>query len=215
MQLTAIALKPLFSQWAAIMQSEKEQLIELDSVVGDGDLGLTMSDGFTAANLAVQDSNEQDIGKLFYVAGKTMMNAVPSTMGTLMASGLMQVGKTFKDRPSIDSTEFGELFLAYFNGVQARGKAQIGEKTFLDGLYPAVQTLIAAYQTEAWDILANQALASAQMGMMNTTHMLAIHGRAATRGEQSRTLLDPGAYVAMLLLRGYANFAQQLCICNK
>lgn len=215
MQLTAIALKPLFSQWAAIMQSEKEQLIELDSVVGDGDLGLTMSDGFTAANLVVQDSNEQDIGKLFYVAGKTMMNAVPSTMGTLMASGLMQVGKTFKERPSIDSTEFGELFLAYFNGVQARGKAQIGEKTFLDGLYPAVQTLTAACQTEAWDILANQALASAQMGMMNTTHMLATHGRAATRGEQSRTLLDPGAYVAMLLLRGYANFAQQLCICNK
>lgn len=210
MQLTTSDIKPLFSQWATIMQAEKEKLIELDSVVGDGDLGLTMSDGFNAANLAVQNSDEKDIGKLFYFAGKTMMNAVPSTMGTLMASGLIEIGKTFKDHPAIDTTEFGKLFLAYFNGVQARGKAKVGEKTFLDGLYPAVQTLNDSNLTQlSWQVLAEQALVSAQGGMNSTTNMLAIHGRAATRGEQSRTLLDPGAYVAMLLLQGYANFANR------
>lgn len=79
-----------------IMQANRDYLIDLDSVVGDGDLGLTMSDGFLAAYNAVKDSNETDCGKLLYFAGKAMGTAVPSTMGTLMASGLMRAGRELK-----------------------------------------------------------------------------------------------------------------------
>lgn len=63
MNLTASQLKLLFAQWADIMSAQKEKLIEMDSIVGDGDLGLTMSDGFGAAYHAVSRSNETDIGK--------------------------------------------------------------------------------------------------------------------------------------------------------
>ncbi|WP_265331640.1 dihydroxyacetone kinase family protein [Enterococcus avium] len=65
-----------------IMTEKKEYLIELDSKVGDGDLGLTMSEGFKAAYEAIRSSKEKDLGKLLFIAGKAMSSAVPSTMGT-------------------------------------------------------------------------------------------------------------------------------------
>ena len=97
--LQAEDIKRLISIWAAITEEKRDYLITLDSVVGDGDLGLTMSDGFRAAKNAAYGSDEADIGKLLYFSGKAMSEAVPSTMGTLMASGLMQAGKALKGVP--------------------------------------------------------------------------------------------------------------------
>ena len=70
----------LFERFSKVMEENRRYLIQLDSVVGDGDLGLTMDDGFKAAYRAVRDSEENDIGKLLYGAGKAMSVAVPSTM---------------------------------------------------------------------------------------------------------------------------------------
>lgn len=208
MNLTASQLKLLFAQWADIMSAQKEKLIEMDSIVGDGDLGLTMSDGFGAAYHAVSRSDETDIGKFFYLAGKTMSSAVPSTMGTLMASGLIEVGKKFKGKTLLKSEDFGRLFQAFYDGVQNRGKAQLGEKTFLDGLFPAISVLNKQdAKAQTWGAIAQFAYEEAKLGVQNTTTLVAKHGRAATHGERSRSLLDPGAYVAQLLVSGYCMFA--------
>ena len=204
---TSNDLKRLLKNWASIMQANKDKLIDLDSVVGDGDLGLTMSDGFAAAYDEMKESDIADIGKFFYQAGKRMSTAVPSTMGTLMASGLMQIGKVFKGKDEIDARDFPALFQAYFDGVQARGKAQVGDKTFLDGLDPAIKALYSGAEArQDWKTTAHDACDAAKQGVENTKTMIAVHGRAATRGENSRTLLDPGAYVAALLMEGFDQF---------
>ena len=192
--MNADKLKGLLSAWAALMTEKRDWLIELDSVVGDSDLGLTMSDGFTAASEAAAASDLQDVGKLSYQAGKAMATAVPSTMGTLMASGLMNAGKVLKGMEDAADTDF---FQAYLEGVQNRGKAQIGEKTFLDGLQPAVEALKQGKTPQetaeiAWD------------AFQHTKGMIAKHGRMAIRGEASADLLDPGAAVAALMMQGYA-----------
>ena len=93
-----------------IMAENREYLINLDSVVGDGDLGLTMSDGFLAAYEAVAEKGETDAGRLLYQAGKAMSTAVPSTMGTLMASGLMQAGKALKGNTELSPGQVAGLF---------------------------------------------------------------------------------------------------------
>ena len=195
-------LKRLLRVWADLMTENRTYLIDLDSVVGDGDLGLTMGDGFKAAADAAQASEETDMGKLAYLAGKTMSTAVPSTMGTLMASGLMHAGKALRGVETMDGYTWPTFFHAYFDGVQARGKAQVGEKTFLDGLSPAV----AALEQGAPDMLAAAPLATkaANDAFLATKGMLAKHGRMAIRGEQSRVYLDPGAAVAALLMDGFA-----------
>ena len=208
MKLDTQSLRPLFTEWARIMEANKSVLTELDSVVGDGDLGLTMNDGFAAAARYAQKSDERDLGRFFYMAGKAMASAVPSTMGTLMASGLMQAGKALKGRQTLELTEAGVLFQAWYDGVQQRGKAQPGEKTFLDGMAPALVALLAGEEPLT---AARSALLQAQQGVQQTTTMVAKHGRAAIHGERSRTFVDPGAMVAQLLIQGYFNFVQAIC----
>lgn len=195
-------LKDLLKTWADIMEANKQRLIELDGMVGDSDLGLTMTDGFRAAYEAVKDSDEPDVGKLAYFAGKAMGSAVPSTMGTLMASGLMNAGKEFKGVETMEGSLWPRFFQAYFDGVQSRGKAQLGDKTFLDGLYPAVEVLKA--HADDMKTAAPLAATAANDAFLATRGMLAKHGRMAIRGEQSRQYLDPGAAVAALLMDGFA-----------
>lgn len=198
-------VKEFLEEASVLMLENKDRLIALDSVVGDGDLGLTMSDGFAAAYASIKDSSETDIGKLFYTAGKAMSVAVPSTMGTLMASGLMQVGKALKGKTELGSEEYVDLFQAYYDGVAKLGKAQLGEKTFLDGLYPAIEALKKVIAGGVDLKRAAEASAkAANEGFLATNGMLAVHGRAATRGEASRSLLDPGAAVAALLMEAFA-----------
>lgn len=193
-----------------IMAEQKRYLIDLDSVVGDGDLGLTMSDGFMAAYQAVADAEETDVGKILYQAGKAMAASVPSTMGTLMASGLMQAGKTLKGRTEMSEKDIVSMFRAYIAGVEKLGKAKEGEKTFLDGMAPAVRTLDDAVQAgKSMKEASADAAAAAEMGFHNTTTMVAVHGRAATRGEASRTLEDPGAATAMLLMKAFQRLNQK------
>ncbi len=188
---------------AKIMSEEKVHLIEEDSIVGDGDLGLTMSDGFEAAYQSLLDNPQTDCGKALYFAGKAMSIKVPSTMGTLMASGLMQAGKGLKGKTELSREDVVAIFEEYLNGVINRGKAKIGEKTFVDGLYPAVETLKNTIDKSLKDS-ANEAAEAAYKGYQNTNGMIAVHGRAATRGEASRKLLDPGALVAALIIKAFS-----------
>ena len=168
-------------QTSIVMTQEKDYLIQIDGIVGDSDLGLTMSDGFTSAYECVLNSDETDLGKLLYTAGKTMSVKVPSTMGTLMASGMMQAGKDLRGKTSLEDKDWVTLFDSYETGVQHRGKAKLGDKTFLDGFDPGLQTLRKA-----------------------TVGMLAVFGKAAAHGEASRRLEDPGAKVASLIFKAFA-----------
>ncbi len=189
-----------------IMEKNRNYLIELDSVVGDSDLGLTMTDGFNAAYEAVSDGTETDLGKLLYKAGKTMGNKVPSTMGTLMAAGLMRAGKAIRGKEELTGSDVAGLFEAYESGVADLGKAKVGDKTFLDGFHPGVEVLKA--QVEAGAALEEAFIKAAEAawnGFEHTTTMIAVHGRAATRGEASRSLKDPGAAVAALIMKAAAD----------
>ena len=181
------------------MAENKDKLIEMDGIVGDGDLGLTMSDGFKAAYDAVSDGAIADAGKLLFAAGKAMANKVPSTMGSLMATGLKQAGKDLKGKETLEDADVVQIFASYEAGVAKLGGAKVGDKTFLDGLHPAVESLQASLAD-----MAGKAADAAEEGFKATTTMLAVHGRAATRGEASRSLEDPGAKVASLIMQAFA-----------
>ncbi len=168
-----------------------------------------MSDGFKAAYDAVKDMSDKDIGSIAYFGGKTMSTAVPSTMGTLMASGFMYAGKTLKGKNELDIAGLHDFFKGYFDGVQNRGKAKIGDKTFLDGMIAIVDSFKSSSDNgENLKTASEKALSEAEKAFTNTSTMLAVHGRAATRGEESRKLLDPGAAVAMLMAQGLKKFAE-------
>ena len=195
-------VKAVIAKVAAAIHAQKDYLGELDGKSGDGDLGLSMEAAFHAVQETADTYEGTQISELLMKSAMSCNKAAPSTMGTLMASGLMNVGKVYKGCEELDDVGF---FQAYFDGVQNRGKAALGDKTFLDGLAPAIETLRSA-QTEGKAEYAKLAADSAWQAFENTRGMLAKHGRMAIRGEQSREMLDPGAAVAALLMKGYAQF---------
>ena len=211
MELTHIDFKELMNRWADVMMRNKDYLINLDSFVGDADLGLTMSEGFSAAYNAIKDKEETDIGKLAYYAGKAMSQAVPSSMGTLMAQGFMTAGKTLRDREVLDEMGVYDFFNAYFSGVQSLGRAKVGEKTFLDGLVGSLEVLKEGAERKIpMNESAPKIIEIAEKDLEKTTNMLAKHGRMAARGESARKLVDPGAAVAKLLMVSFAEFVLEL-----
>jgi dihydroxyacetone kinase-like protein len=200
-------IKKLFAAWAEAMLRNKDYLIDLDSVAGDGDLGLTMSDGFAAASSVAQADAGMDIGKLIYQAGKAFGSAAPSSMGTLFAAGFMSAGMALKGMSEVDATGAAKMIAAFADGIARLGKAKEGEKTVLDALYPAVRAFYS--KATAGESIAEAAAAAAKAaedGFNNTASMAAVHGRIATRGERSVGILDPGAAAAALLLKTFAAF---------
>ena len=126
------------------MNENKDYLIELDANSGDGDLGLTMSKGFNAAKEKALSSEETDLGKLFFAIGSAIAAAVPSTMGTLMGSGMLGAAKALKGKESLDAAGFAAFAKGYYDGVQKSGKASPGDRTLLDSLRPASEAAQAA-----------------------------------------------------------------------
>jgi dihydroxyacetone kinase-like protein len=206
--LTETDIRAIFDLLAAGMNENKQWLIELDGAIGDGDLGLTMSAGFSAAAEALHSFDERGIGKIFAKAGMVIAQAVPSTMGTLMATGLMKAGKAVQEKPEITLDDFARLMEAFVEGIMARGKAKPGDKTIIDALYPAVSALqssVAAQQSLAEGLTA--AYQAAERGTEETKSMVSQHGRAAYYQEKSLGKQDPGATVGMLFMKAFADYA--------
>ena len=108
------------------------------------------------------------------------------------------------EAPEISTLELAEFFNAFVNGIMERGKAQPGEKTIIDSLYPAVQTLQQAVSDGLMlDKAVALAFSAAQEGLENATGMKAQHGRAAYYQEKSIGIQDPGATVGVLILKGF------------
>ena len=185
-----------------LFNDNKDLLVELDSRMGDGDLGLTMSKAFSAAADDLVDTEENDIGKIFMKAGMIMAKAAPSTMGTLMATGFMRGGKAVVGKSEISVSDLAEYFQAFVAGIMERGKAKPGEKTIVDVLKPAADTL-SEHGAEDIALALQKALQAAEQGLESTKEMIAQHGRIAYYKEKSKGHEDPGAMAGVILIKGF------------
>jgi len=185
-----------------LFNDNRDYLLELDARMGDGDLGLTMSKAFTAVYDELRDTTETDIGKLLMKAGMLMAKAAPSTMGTLMGTGFMRGGKAVSGKAELTTANLAEFFQAFVTGIMERGKAKPGEKTIIDSLKPAADTLMELRGEDVGKAL-QEALRSSQNGLESTKNMVAQHGRMAYYKEQSKGQEDPGATAGVILIKGF------------
>lgn len=207
---TADDFKAVFRRIAATMEDNKDFLIRLDAAVGDGDLGLTMSQGFKTVAEKLGAGAETDIGKLIALGGMTLAQAVPSTMGTLMASGLMRGGKALQAKTEVTLPELAALFAAVVEGIAARGKAKPGDKTVIDSLQPAADAFQAAADDgKSLACGCQEAYTAASRGVEATKSMVPQHGRAAYYQQKAIGLPDPGATVGMLFVKSFADMFNQ------
>jgi len=201
-------IKNLLGLLKKVMVSNKDRLIEIDGIMGDGDLGLTMVTAFSSA--ADDIPAETDLGKILTKSGMSMAKAAPSTMGTLMGTGFMRGGKAVKEKTELGLEEMARFWRAFVEGLEERGKAKPGDKTIIDSLDPAASALekAAAAGKPLSEGFAD-ALAAAEAGMENTRTMTAQFGRLAYNQEKAKTLIDPGSVVGHLVIKTFADYVAE------
>jgi len=202
-ELTARDLIATFTHLAERLTAVRDELCRLDGQIGDGDHGLAMADGFSAAAQAVGalQSDTATLAEVFNAAAKALLNAVGASSGPLYATALMRAAKVAGARRSMPLAETPLLIAAMAEGIRARGQAAPGEKTMVDAWEPAAQAGAdgTAQSLALADTLAVMRVAAA-VGAQSTKTMLATKGRAARLGERALGHVDPGATSAAMIV---------------
>jgi phosphoenolpyruvate---glycerone phosphotransferase subunit DhaL len=190
---------------AAALKADQSMLTELDQAIGDGDLGVTAVKLAEALESAAGQGGGADLGKFLAQTGMALNRAAPSTMGTLMATALMQAGKTVMGKESLAVADLPQLLRAATEGVQARGKASLGDKTLLDAMQPASEAFAAAISAgKSLPVAAEAMVAAARDGRDRVTPLRNKIGRAGWLGERTEGKVDPGCGLAVVVLTALA-----------
>jgi len=186
----------------ASVRAERDHLVQLDSAIGDGDHGINMTRGFEAVVQALGADNGSPPGRLLIIAGRTLVSTVGGASGPLWGSALRAGGRVLGDQATFDGAQLAEVLAAALASVKDLGTASLGDKTMVDALEPAVQTLQAKIADGVPVAKAvDAAAAAAEAGMRATIPLQARKGRASYLGERSVGHQDPGATSTALILR--------------
>lgn len=200
--MTAATISAWMREVNVSVQAEKEHLTQLDAAIGDGDHGTNMARGFAAVVAAIDGQDELAPGKLLILSGKTLVSTVGGASGPLWGSALRRAGRSLGDAQELDLPALAGALEAALDGIKDLGAAEIGDKTIVDALTPAVQALRTAADAgaERAEALA-AAAAAAEQGALDTVPLQARKGRASYLGERSIGHQDPGATSTALILR--------------
>lgn len=207
-RITCHELPDLFQGAADIFGEKKEELCEMDARMGDGDLGLTMQKGFGALPQLIRDNEaEGDIGKTLMKAGMKMAALVPSTMGTLMSSGIMEGGKAIGKKGEMGAGELADFLAGFARGIAHRGKCQLGDRTILDAVDAGARKAQEACAEGAdMGAMLRRAAEGAKEGVKATEDMLPKYGKAAVFSAKAKGVPDQGAVAGQYFLEGLGRY---------
>ena len=185
----------------------REELIELDRVIGDNDHGENVDRGFRAVVEKLDTDAPASIVDVLKLTAKTLMSTVGGASGPLLGTAFLRAVKSVGGE-ALDGAGAAALIEAALEGITTRGKAQEGEKTMVDAWAPAARA--AREQADAGagvaDVLHAAAEAAAE-GAEATIPLVATKGRASYLGERSAGHKDPGAASTALFIAAAADAA--------
>jgi dihydroxyacetone kinase-like protein len=195
---------------AATIAEHRVELTRLDRDIGDGDHGENLSRGFTAV-LAKLDGTEPDTpAAVLKLVASTLISTVGGASGPLFGTAFLRASTAVKDATTLDARTVVAALTAGRDGVVARGKAELEDKTIVDAFTPAVNAARAAADAGG-DVAAvlRAAAKDAAIGAEATIPLQARKGRASYLGERSIGHKDPGATSTAYLLAALADAAEQ------
>jgi len=165
---------------------------ELDAVVGDGDFGYSLARGFEVV-LSDWDAMEySDIAGLLKKTALILSKRIGGTSGPIWGTAFLRAGGALNDVPDPGNEQVVAALRAAIEGIKQRGNTDLGDKTLLDALVPAVDELEAALP-DSTSAAIERAAATARASAEATKGMVAQRGRASYTGERSRNSVDAGA----------------------
>jgi dihydroxyacetone kinase len=176
-------------------------LTKLDQIVGDGDLGISLS----RAAHAIQENLDLLGTQRTPVALTTLSNilrrAIAGSSGPFYAVGLSRAA-TYLKNSEPTPLAWATALEGACNAISELGGAKPGDRTMLDALYPAAAAFRKALeQGLPWTTAISTAATAAQLGADETAKLLPKRGRSAYIGERALGSPDPGAQAIAVWLR--------------
>ena len=174
-------------------------LSEADRNLGDGDHGLGMQRGMTAAREKLNASEAESIEKAFSSVGMAMMSSMGGASGAIFGTFFRNGGKALAGREALDAAGLAAFFRAGVEGVKQRGGAAVGDKTVVDAMEPAAakaEEVSGASLTDAISAIAD----AAEAGKEASKALVAKFGRAKTLGEGCIGFPDAGALSVTVII---------------
>jgi phosphoenolpyruvate---glycerone phosphotransferase subunit DhaL len=181
------------------------ELTNLDSAIGDADHGINMARGMSAVMQKLDGTRPTDLDELLKTVAMTLLSAVGGASGPLYGTFFLRFGKAAGSANELDLAGLATALRAGLAGIIERGKAQLGDKTMVDALTPALDEMDAVIN-KGGDLAAavTAGREAAAAGRDATLPLVARKGRASYLGERSAGHIDPGAASMSLLFDALA-----------
>ena len=187
--MTGAELRVILDRALELVAKTEDELRDLDSAIGDGDLGITVSRGAQAARLSIAALPPASTpSEILRAVATAVASANPSSFAALVATGLLAASRSVTGAESVTASDVVTMGQQAIPAIAKRGKAEVGDKTVLDALVPSV----AALEANTSGGLAAMIVA-ARKGIDDTASGVSRRGRAAWLGERTIGHPDPGA----------------------
>ncbi len=207
--LTRVQLVVWLGIFRDSVHEHRDHLTELDAAIGDADHGTNLTRGMDAVMAVVDADDAPDtVGGMLKAVGMKLVSTVGGASGPLYGTFFLRAAAAAGDAETLDAEAVLGMLRAGVEGLAARGKAELGDKTMVDALTPAVEALAGAV-SNGDDLTTGLRAAAdaAAAGREATTELEARKGRASYLGERSKGHTDPGAASATMLLEALARAA--------
>ncbi|WP_303820136.1 dihydroxyacetone kinase subunit DhaL [Actinobacillus minor] len=192
-------------QWlencSQIMSEQRDYLTQLDTAIGDGDHGLNMQRGFSKAMEKVATVTDKDIGTILKTVGMTLLSQVGGASGPLYGTLFIKGSQYAIGKENLSPEDLVAILKNGVDGIIARGRAEIGDKTMCDVWLPVLAELEISDQSQTITQLLESVVKKAEDSLATTIPMIAKKGRASYLGERSVGHQDPGATSTTYILR--------------
>ena len=192
---------------AKVALDNEKFFCDLDGEMGDADFGKTLADGFRAVLRQLDtDIDRSSIGKFLMKVGSTFAGSAGGTSGPMWGTAFLRAGINSKEKQTINLGDLVLMGRAAIAGMMARGNASQGDKTLLDALIPATDTLEEYVHRAPEDLVAaiQAAAALAEEAIEGTRNWPAKRGRQSYAGDRTIGTLDPGIVAVAMMLRAVA-----------
>ena len=194
------ATRDVVREMAAALEENRRYLTKLDSEIGDGDHGNNMHRGFQAALERVEGTDASTPADVLKAVSMALISKVGGAAGPLYGTAFLRASTALADKEEVSAGDAAEALEAALGGVKQRGKAEVGDKTIIDALEPAVEAAKESAGEGSVTAVFRAAAGAAKEGAESTVPLTARRGRASYLGARAEGHQDPGATSTYLLL---------------
>jgi len=208
--ISAAQAREMMVYVADVIVESKELLCEADRNIGDGDHGIGMAAGLERCREELRSREFTDVYDVFSTSGRTMIRTMGGASGMIFGMLFYAGSRNMTSQSEIGISEFSHMFDKALAEIQAKGHAEVGDKTVVDALYPMVVSLRQSSESALpFKEALRRAYLAAEEGKEASRNYVAKLGKAKTLGERAIGFPDPGAVSLSLIAKAMSDWAEK------